>query len=689
MAGPISHKPDNDWATYAQKVSDANNNLQFNPQTHPDFDGIVAAKLNIKALTDPNTTESYKYHGLRVNIAVLRDFIGARQPKHLKSIAEAIADALSNDVWTSRPFTKFISRDIAMVEGAGAAEIYKHLLEVQEDVAPAQGIIDAIKDKLAMPDRAWQLPPIEETPFGNLHLATPVDGEIQVRDQEQAVAAHPQAQEIIVSEAIVAKVNAFRTVNELSEPTREESVEEARKILRFLRNMELTERPLEEWLDQGTPQTKLAKKQSLQKLVGVFTAHMKQAQQKHPERLRENTTKNAADAAAAMALEIAEHTRLMIAQNDRERQRLDALIDSLPADAELRQYQSVASLLDTLEIGIERLSGRDVSPLTAAERLGHTSLHTQLSRQQIDHLDTLQMDAREESMQLARSMFKRMHEHPLAGKMLNEAMTQGTVEDKAAFAQQISEMVDMYRDMLTEAAAINPNILHNQTIKDSNDTMDTFAHAISLMAAKEIPSSIAMAQQISADITRMPERWGELHNHTVDRLVKSAEDGLEKAMGEIDAQIEQEQDQDEEMQQDLLESALLHSDAARRRKKRRKPQRTNKSGKKQRKQMLDLTADDYLLKQGRFAEESKVIRAISTPMQGLKAEDMEAIRKLGGNLRDIGQQLKDISGSMQNVQAGERISPDDKTAAQRAIERETQPNNNPMNPRGPRNAPRV
>ena len=53
----------------------------------------------------------------------------------------------------------------------------------------------------------------------------------------------------------------------------------------------------------------------------------------------------------------------------------------------------------------------------------------------------------------------------------------------------------------------------------------------------------------------------------------------------------------------------------------------------------------------------------------MKAEDLAAI---SGSLRDIGKQLKDITKGMSAVKAEDKIAPDDKSVAQRAIESELQ-----------------
>src|SRR5262249_1235083 len=134
-------------------------------------------------------------------------------------------------------------------------------------------------------------------------------------------------------------------------------------------------------------------------------------------------------------------------------------------------------------------------------------------------------------------------------------------------------------------AETNPNIMQDPRIKDASDAVATFAHGVKLMAAKEMPGSIAAAQQISADATQNPEAWDKLQDHTVGRLVKSMEGGLEKAVSSIEAEQQEQQDQ-QQAQEAALDAALHHADTARRKKRKRRSggRSTLDAGKKQAKQ---------------------------------------------------------------------------------------------------------
>src|SRR5690606_5920958 len=105
-----------------------------------------------------------------------------------------------------------------------------------------------------------------------------------------------------------------------------------------------------------------------------------------------------------------------------------------------------------------------------------------------------------------------------------------------------------------------------------------------------------------------------------------------------------------------------HSEYARRKKKRKRKNRSGAGGGKQMKAHLALTADDYILKQGRFREDgghpAHHPAAAAAPHHaaplGLKPEDLALIQQLGNSLKDIGQQAAALPPAL----PGDPIAPD-------------------------------
>lgn len=679
------------WATHIGMIKDKTQNLYFNPEKYVYFDKIIAEKLgkNHPAI-NPKHADYARYEGLRNNLAVMRnDIIGMylndesfdpgdeKYIPYIASIAETLGDALANDTWYKRPFAPTVNIDVANVEGVGAHEMYNYLLSSQTQQA---GKLEEVRRRLSeafgLPNRSWGLPPISETPFSMQNLAAQPP-----QDAPAAPAAAPPPADgsdalLGMSMAATLAAGSAQSVETMTPPAREASVEEARTILRWLRNLQFGDRDMEEWLSHGTPPERMAKAEAVTRLVENYAGLLYQATRKHPEIMGDLSVEDAGNTAGAMAQALAAYTLSTLPPDHPGAGQLQALLDTMPANWNLRQTQSVSQLLETLENGFGRIAGgphpfHEKPPL---ERLLAIGDRMTTAAYQLRSVNDLRDPEREESLELAREILRRLKNLKLSDMPLDELILQGTPEDKAALAQKLDEAVDIYKNLLSEAAHINPGILADARVKEANDAAGGFAHAVTLMAAKEIPSSIAAAQQISADVTRMPEEWKGLHHRTVDRLVASMEGGLETAVNELAAE-QQEQQQDEQVSQEAFDTHL-HGHKRRRRRKQRSAVATARKAHK------DIIADDYVLKQGRFREDGGLVpnptvplvdRPIVPPIAGLSATDLDAIRNLGNNLRDIGNQ----ANALPTVPVDERIVPDEKTLAAR----EQEQRNNPRRPR--------
>src|SRR5690606_16470868 len=233
-------------------------------------------RSKLRGLYDPSHRDYAKYEGLRTNIAVLRNDIigqylddGSFDPgdekyiPNIAGIAASIGDALGNDSWLKRPFTQSISTDVASVEGIGAREMYKYLLRIQTK----PNMLRSIRAMLDIPDYSFGLPPLEKTPFSNAALAAPPPKhEMSFTQNELVMAcASPEMREHLertgavnkpagerltdAGEALTATAGKLQAPHTLPPPTRDASVEEARTILRWLKNLQSTDRHMEEWLN--------------------------------------------------------------------------------------------------------------------------------------------------------------------------------------------------------------------------------------------------------------------------------------------------------------------------------------------------------------------------------------------------------------------------------------------------------
>ena len=719
---------ENTWPAHAQIIKDEKQKLKFSPVNYPHFDKIIADKLRLPALTDPAHTDYSEYAALRHNIAGVRNYIfgfyhdnkklaDKQTLSNIENMAAALGEIIDKN---ARPSARSISIDAANIEGAGAMEMYKYLGEIQDTADDAGNAMKAFKAFMGTPKREWGLPPLPKTPFSLANLAKPEDPEYLQRTTGDTPQTNEigdaVTQSIAITEGIVTSAQMLQSIDTLAEIPREQSIEEARIILRGLRNMEFSDRTLEEFLDQGTPTVVVSKKQNLSKLVNIFAIHLRHMQAQESQRIAQESSsslrndpiiQNGVDAASTIALEVAEHTRRMLADKDEREKRLNDLIDAITEDALLRQNQSVTQLLDTLELGLERATGREVD-LSPLDRLMAAQAQIDRTHRLLQHPEEMEVPAKEESIELAREILRRMQNMSFSEMTLEQFIAHGKSEDKAAFAHEVGEVGVMLRNIINEASQSTPDMLQTQEMKNATDSFATFSHAVSLMAAREMPGSVAAAQQISAEATRDAAQLANMKDHTINRVLKSAEGALEKAIGEISQQQDEEQAQ-ENGAQEAVEQALQQSDQAKRKKRKggESKSRSGKGGKKQRKAQQDISADDAVLKQGAFKEakpqlgtesrsstgkssakstakeatkvEMNKTETREAAISGLKPEDLAAIRQLGGSLRNMGKNM-----SMKTVTANEKIAPDDKSRTQKVADTEQQKQTNPRGNNGPR-----
>jgi hypothetical protein len=201
---------ENTWAAHARLVREDRTDLHFDPAKYPYFDAIIAQSCGIEGLYNPAHQDYKQYEGLRTNLEVLRNDLfgfyvkdGTFDPgdeqhlPNLTSIAKTLGDGLRNDTGLRRVFTNSFSRDVANVEGVGAAEMYKYLLERQDRHGPLSLLFANIKSQFGIETRDWGLPPIEETPFSPENLSKPAPHQGVFYSEQELVntCAQPSMQE--------------------------------------------------------------------------------------------------------------------------------------------------------------------------------------------------------------------------------------------------------------------------------------------------------------------------------------------------------------------------------------------------------------------------------------------------------------------------------------------------------------
>src|SRR5262249_52408798 len=160
------------------------------------------------------------------------------------------------------------------------------------------------------------------------------------------------------------------------------------------------------------------------------------------------------------------------------------------AAADQRVAQPFSQLLDTMELGMERAAGRQVGELTPVERLIAMGDRVQNAAYKLRDIERMEPPAREESVELAREILRRLRVQ-FSDRPVEEFIGATRPEDKAAFAQQAAEFAELYRNLIAEVAQTNPRVMEDPRIKQASDAIGQMVHIIKLMAAKEIPNSVA------------------------------------------------------------------------------------------------------------------------------------------------------------------------------------------------------
>ncbi len=665
--------------------------LAFDTGRYPYFDRVIAEAARKPPLYNTLQREYPLYAGLRFNIAALRNHLATsmlgssftindkkRVIPRLQNIAGAIGEAIASGE---------ISPHATSVEGAGAAEIYDYLLYIQDQPGLSPKLRALLRRAMGRRQLNFSLPPRESTPFSPANLAPPVvipsslakllgDRKPNPDDQQMRSLQKDAERLAEIGEQMLDVALALDNVEDMAFEPKAESVEEAKKILRWLRNLQATDRNVEEWLDLGTPQAMVAKAEKLQQIVNVFVQLLQR--QKDMASTSGSGILEAIEAIRAISIFISEHAVSLLPESHKRGKVLDQVLDELPDHWEKRAAQPVRRLLDLIEGAIERLSGIKINEQTVGERLAAASASLNKNLDRLRKVDTMGTPAREESVELAREILDKLRNASFNKKSPKE-MIEAKPEEKLAMVEKLDEGVEAYANLVNEAARANPQAPRDKRITDATDAAACFSHAVALMAAKEMPGSVAAAQQISAEAARDPEEWKNLKDHTVERLTQSMEGGVEKAASDVAA--EQEQQQQEEQGQEAAQQAQEASDNTRR--KRRKRRAATKGTGKARKQQVDLTADDFVLKQGRFREDAPSVGSAPQPTIALKQADMAAIKEVAGSLRTVSEDAKP-NMAMTSVAPDEKIAPDDKSQATRFSEREQQSASKPIAP-GKRN----
>lgn len=443
--------------------------------------------------------------------------------------------------------------------------------------------------------------------------------------------------------------------------TTDNNVEAARKTLRWLRNLQNLPQDMENWLQIGSLSEQQLKAQWLEKLVTIYAGQVKIAQLSNPDLLNHFTIDHANHAAGSVAVSISLHTLESLPDNSPSVAILDGELDNILPEWERRQSQSVEQLIDAIESGLTHLTNKPLGDRSPIDRLIEVSNNLQAAVRQLYSIDTLEDPAREESIELAREILRKLRDMSFSDKNIEDAIDTGRPNEKLAFAQRISEMVSMYKNLLFEAMRINPDIVNDPRVRNATDAASDCSHGIKLLAAKEIPSEVNALQDISADLEKVGD-GKTFQSASLNKIMHRMEGGVEHAADEVAAHRKNDH------KATLEAEAAAQADKIRRRRRRR--QQHGAGGGQSAARGVNNMAN--LLHKAVIDE----VKADAKGVSSLNKLDIDAVRKAGSSLRKSNKQANALLSSNALVDSN-KIVPDDKGFSSRERDPNNPRNNRP------------
>lgn len=360
----------------------------------------------------------------------------------------------------------------------------------------------------------------------------------------------------------------------------------------------------------------------------------------------------------------------------------------------LKAAQTLLQMVDTLDKKVDRLEQIDameVAPKEESVRIGIEILRKLRNLEfQRPEMETLLDTASPPSTDQGRDasavpLVDPEQAVPTDALPRNIYMQQRTAQRMVKQARKVQQIVEVYERYLEQALRVDPTIRESEGVVEANEAIRTYVHEIKLLAALEIPNAISQAQQIGASQTQDPQRWDELHDRAVDRLMASLEEGIEDALDAIDQQ-QMDQDRERDEQSHAQDSSQGQSSGQGRRKRRRR-QASSSTGKSQIKTDLALKADDFAKGEGRFqqsggAPAAKSGRVPRAPLpseainpaflSGLDAESMKAVQSAGASLKKAtsqGAELKEQAEKTDAEKKADELQQNEKKESERTERR--------------------
>lgn len=361
------------WASVHRIISSPDSGQTFNAQQFEHFDGRLQSSL-FHAVP----WESRKSDALRENFAALRYFIFDQAGISIafeSGIAQHLSRAIrkANHWWN--PFAFKLLYDQATPLGIGAQRMYLSLLNRQHPYVKMGRMAPLLQQISGHHPMPWRLPPLPSTPFSDWALRQPlppadeempedlVDHFAEMMDRYSITAPEQTMQQLDALaeqiDAIEQTAQSFQSIDSLQEPTRRESVEIAKEILRKLK-LALGQAQVGEGLNMDSTTDPFALLDALKGAVRVYEYHLHKVMQLDAT-IMENPAVAAANQAIGKFGFIAKSMVLHTAKRLNDTRMVKVVKDQLmkmPKSWAPKPTERYSTLLNDLEGGLNTVLSR-------------------------------------------------------------------------------------------------------------------------------------------------------------------------------------------------------------------------------------------------------------------------------------------------------------------------------------------
>lgn len=252
----------------------------------------------------------------------------------------------------------------------------------------------------------------------------------------------------------------------------------------------------------------------------------------------------------------------------------------------------------------------DIGPLGAVQR-DRREMEGQGDKTPKAPVNALEQDALAQAAQDGKTIYEWLKNVKFNDKSVQEIIDTGTPQERQEVLTAVPTILGHFNDMRARGLARDPNLADDPGMQEADAAAGVLKHSISILAALEKVTSQNQSQQISTGITEQPERWSELASHSVERLVKLVNRGVQAALSAMDRKHDEQHHQEERVAEQNA-SLGAHMGAQNTNKKKRGwfSGFSGKGGQQQIALARALAIDDAAAGQGRFAEQERGDQAL-------------------------------------------------------------------------------